>query len=230
MDRDRDRARDRARGRDRAKKQLDGIAAIEFYLSLPERYGKECYFVMFSFNYDVTMLLKGLRQGRSKNWHYERVWLKRQDFSTKKVRNNTIFIGDYAISYIKSKVLIIHKLDPNERDEKGHQRVLKRVTIYDTFGFYQTSFVKVVESLVSLGLATVEEVEKMRQNKARRNDFNAPEWTLDRIKAYTTEELRKLSIAVTVLRKAASDDGIRLMRLDGAGNFRKFGRVREPGW
>jgi hypothetical protein len=188
---------------------------------------------MFSFNYDVTMLLKALRQGRSKNWHYERVWeiCKRQDFDTKKVRNNTIHIGDYSISYIKSKVLVIHKLD-TEPDENGKFPVLKRVTIYDTFGFYQTSFVQVVSSLVPLGLATEEEVERMRQNKARRNDFKSDDWPLDRIKAYTTEELRKLSAAVSVLRKAAADDGIRLNRLDGAGNLsagmmRKFGVMKH---
>jgi hypothetical protein len=56
------------------KRFLDGIEAVEFYLSLPDRYGPLCYFVMFSFNYDVTMLLKGLRQGRSNSWHYDRVW------------------------------------------------------------------------------------------------------------------------------------------------------------
>lgn len=108
---------------------------------------------------------------------------------------------------------------------------MKRVTIYDVFGFYQTSFVEVVSSLVGLG-ATKEEVEIMRQNKARRNDFSSTEWPLERIKTYTTEELRKLSIAVTVLRKAAADDGIRLPRLDGAGNLssgmmRKFGVMRH---
>jgi hypothetical protein len=166
------------------------------------------------------MLLKGLREDRTRNWHYERVWeiCKRQDKSTGKVRNNTIFIGNYAISYIKSKVLVIHKLDI-EPDENGHYPVLKRVIIYDAFGYYQTSFVKVVSSLVALGLATEEEVERMRLNKARRSDFSSEEWPLDRIKAYTREELLKLSTAVTVLRKAAADDGIRLKRLDGAGNL-----------
>ena len=89
-----------------------------------------------------------------------------------------------------------------------------------------------VESLIPLKLATEEEVEKMRQNKARRNDFKSPDWPLDRIKAYTTEELRKLSVAVTVLRKAAADDGIRLNRRDGAGNLsagmmRKFGVMKH---
>jgi hypothetical protein len=59
----------------------------------------------------------------------------------------------------------------------------------------------------------------MRLNKARRNDFKSPDWSLDRIKAYTMEELRKLSVAVTVLRKSAFEDGIRLHRLDGAGNL-----------
>ena len=73
------------------KRQLEGIEAVEFYLNIPERYGKDCYFVMFSFNYDVTMLLKGLRQGRSKNWHYDRVWeiCKRKDKDTGKVEKNS---------------------------------------------------------------------------------------------------------------------------------------------
>jgi hypothetical protein len=203
------------------KRPLSGIEAVEFYLNVAEKYGPSCSYVMFSFNYDATMLLKGLRQGRSNNWHYEKVWsiCKRQDHETGRVLNNTIYMGDYAISYIKSKVLVIHKLSPDLRDEKGRQLVLKRITIYDVFGFYQCGFVKVMESLVSLGLATEEQVEEMRQNKARRNDFKSDEWPLSRIKAYTEQELRKLSVAVSVLRKAAFEDGIRLRRLDGAGNL-----------
>jgi hypothetical protein len=51
------------------------------------------------------------------------------------------------------------------------------------------------------------------------NNFKSVEWPLERIKTYTTEELRKLSMAVSVLRKAAADDGIRVPRLDGAGNL-----------
>jgi hypothetical protein len=50
------------------KRPLTGIEAIEFYLSLPERYGPTCSIVMFSFNYDVTMLLKGLRKQRSNSY------------------------------------------------------------------------------------------------------------------------------------------------------------------
>ena len=192
------------------KRPIRGVEAAEFYLSLPDRYGSDCYFVMFSFNYDVTMLLKGLRQGRSEAWHYNRVWTicKRQDMDTGKVRNNTIHIGDYSISYIKSKVLVIHKLDTSNPDEKRQYPVLKRITLFDVFGFYRTSFVEVASSLVSLGLATKEEVETMRQNKARRNDFKSSDWPLSRIKTYTEAELRKLSIAVTVLRKAAAEDGM----------------------
>jgi hypothetical protein len=203
------------------KRPLSGIEAVEFYLRVAKKYGPLCSFVMFSFNYDVTMLLKGLRQRRSNSWHFERVWsiCKRKDYKTEKVRNNAIYIGDYAISYIKSKVLVIHKLSRDRRDGKGRQLVLERIVIYDVFGFYQCGFVKVMESLVSLGLATKEQVETMRKNKARRNDFKSDDWPLDRIKAYTTEELRKLSVAVSVIRKSAFEDGIRLRRLDGAGNL-----------
>lgn len=66
----------------------------------------------------------------------------------------------------------------------------------------------------------------MRENKARRNDFKSGDWPLERIKAYTTQELRKLSVAVSVIRKSAFDDGIRLRRLDGAGNL-SAGMVRK---
>jgi hypothetical protein len=94
------------------KSPRGGIEIAEFLLSLGEHYGGRCSFVAFSFNYDVTMLLKGLRQDRANYWHFAKVWeiCKRRDKTTKIVRNTTIHIGRFSISYIKSKVLIIKEL------------------------------------------------------------------------------------------------------------------------
>jgi hypothetical protein len=75
--------------------------------------------------------------------------------------------------------------------------------------------VKVVESLVPLGLATPEEVERIRSDKARRAEFR--QVPLEEIKLYTTLELRMLSIAATVLRDGFDRMGIRLNSWMGAG-------------
>ena len=124
----------------------------------------------------------------------------------------SVYVGNYSIDYIKGKRLVIKKI---EKGEDGVIRALKRITIYDLFGFYQSSFVTVVDSLVPLGLATPEEVERIRSDKARRAEFH--QVPLEEIKLYTTLELRMLSIAATVLRDGFDRMGIRLNSWMGAG-------------
>jgi hypothetical protein len=75
--------------------------------------------------------------------------------------------------------------------------------------------VKVVEGLVPLDLAKPEEVERIRSDKARRAEFH--QVPLEEIKLYTTLELRKLSIAATVLRDGFDRMGIRLNSWMGPG-------------
>jgi hypothetical protein len=196
------------------KRRLRGDEILDRLLSLPERHGP-AIFGMFAMSYDVTQILKALEDlGRSKEWHFKKVYeiCKREKYALKRVVKGAVYCGDYAIDYIKGKRLVIKKI---ERGEDGKIHSIKRITIYDVFGFYQTSFAEVVESLVPLGLATREEVESIKRDKARREQFH--QIPLDEIKPYTTLELRKLSIAVTILRDGFDKMGIRLNSWMGAG-------------
>jgi hypothetical protein len=87
--------------------------------------------------------------------------------------------------------------------------------IYDVYGFYQYGFVKVMESLEKLKLATSEEVEAIARDKSRRQNFD--QVPLGEIKAYTELELRKLSLAAIKLRDGFDYMGIRLGSWSGAG-------------
>jgi hypothetical protein len=181
-------------------------------LSLRDKYGKAT-FVMFAMSYDATQILKALGDFLSKNWHFEKVYeiCRREKHRTKRSVKASVYVGNYSIDYIKGKRLVIKKI---QKGEDGGIRV-RWITIYDLFGFYQSSFVKVVEGLVPLGLATPEEVERIRSDKARRAEFG--QVPLEEIKLYTTLELRKLSIAATVLRDGFDRMGIRLNSWMGAG-------------
>jgi len=170
------------------KRMLRGDEILEWRLSLPEKYGS-AIFGMFGMSYDATQILKALKDlGRGKKWHYDKVYeiCKREKPETKHSVKGAVYCGLYAIDYIKGKRLVIKKI---ETQPDGTVKVLKKITIYDVFGFYQSSFAKVVESLVPLGLATQEEVESIKRDKARREQFH--QIPLDEVKPYTSLEPRR---------------------------------------
>ena len=87
--------------------------------------------------------------------------------------------------------------------------------MYDVFGFYQSSFLKVVKSLQKLGLTTGEEVATIERDKARRQNFD--QVPLEEVRTYTELELRKLSLAAIKLRDGFDYMKIRLGSWSGAG-------------
>jgi hypothetical protein len=197
----------------RAKRILRGEEILEWLLSLRDKYGKAT-FVMFGMSYDATKILKALRDFLSNNRHFEKVYeiCRREKHRTKRSVKASVYVGNYSINYLKGKRLVIKKI---ERGEDGLISAVREITIYDLFGFYQSRFVEVVEGLVPLGLAKPEEVERIRSNKARRAEFH--QVPLEEIKLYTTLELRKLSIAATVLRDGFDRMGIVLNSWIGPG-------------
>jgi hypothetical protein len=123
-----------------------------------------------------------------------------------------VFVGDYAIDWIKGKRLVVKKFRDRDNPKAGF---IRRITVYDLHGFYQSSFVKVMKSLEKLGLATGEEVATIERDKARRQNFD--QVPLGEIKTYTELELRKLSLAAVKLRDGFDYMGIRLGSWSGAG-------------
>jgi hypothetical protein len=164
------------------KRNLRGEEILQWLLSLPDKYGNAT-FAMFGMSYDATQILKALGDFLSNKRHFEKVYAicKREKHGTKRSVKASVCVGDYSIDYLKGRRLVIKKI---KRGEDGVIRTVKKITIYDLFGFYQSKFVEVVESLVPLGLANPDEVERIRSDKARRAEFH--QVPLEEIKIYTT--------------------------------------------
>ena len=176
---------------------------------------EQATFISYGFNYDVTMILQAVADYMP-NLAYRKVYeiCKKERLGSGgaiKVKGH-VFVGDYAIDWVKGKRLVVKKFrDPNN-PKAGF---IRRITVYDVFGFYQSSFLKVVKSLQKLGLATGEEVATIERDKARRQNFD--QVPLDEVKAYTELELRKLSLAAIKLRDGFDYMKIRLGSWSGAG-------------
>ena len=172
------------------KRPLDAIQILDWLLSLPEQFGP-AVFVMFSFGYDITQILKHLP--------YEKAWEieKRETYPDQKdkrrrIAHSPVLWKGYAISYVKGKSFDVWRLaDPDKpyRGKKLHTSA--HIRIYDVFGFFQSSFSAVVKSMVDSGRATKEEADFIAEMKDRRDQFANED--IEQIKAYTTLELRLLA-------------------------------------
>jgi hypothetical protein len=196
------------------KRSLSLVEILDWLTSLPEQYGAAT-FISYGFNYDVTMILQAVADYMP-NLAYRKVYeiCKKERLGSGgsiKVKGH-VFVGDYAIDWVKGKRLVVKKFrDPNN-PKAGF---IRRITVYDVFGFYQSSFLKVVKSLEKLHLATGEEVATIERDKARRQNFD--QVPLSEVKAYTELELRKLSLAAIKLRDGFDYMKIRLGSWSGAG-------------
>ena len=146
-------------GRDAAA-SISGLSSaieiLDWLLSLPEQFGP-AIFIMFSFGYDFTQILKHLPY--EKAWEIEkRETYPDQNGKRKRIAHSPVLWKGYAISYVKGKSLDVWRLaDPDKpyRGKKLHTSA--HIRIYDVFGFFQSSFSAVVKSMVDSGRATKEE-------------------------------------------------------------------------
>ena len=200
---------------DTDKRPIDPRALLEWLVSLPEKFGENAIFVMYSFSYDVTHILRHLRFEKAweifKEEKYDKVRAKRR-----KIRSRT-FCGEpfdeFLMKYRNRKQLDIWKLRDPKRpylrdeggkyilDKDGHKimDVVAHITLFDTHPFFQQSFVKAAEFLVKIKKAKEADFEFMKRMKARRDRFASE--PLDQIKTYTELELRYLAMMITELRK-----------------------------
>jgi hypothetical protein len=196
------------------KRALTLVEILDWLTGLPEQYGPAT-FISYGFNYDVTMILQAVVDYMP-NLAYRKVYeiCKKERLGSGgaiKVKGH-VFVGDYAIDWIKGKRLVVKKFRDPKDPKAGF---IRRITVYDVFGFYQSSFVKVIKSLEKLKLATREEVATIERDKARRQNFD--QVPLGEVKAYTELELRKLSLAAVKLRDGFDYMKIRLGSWSGAG-------------
>jgi hypothetical protein len=216
------------------KRPLALVEIIEWLLSLPKKYGN-AHFVMFSFNYDITQILAGLPRAKAFEICKSRIF-DGSPHGGRKFKAPVLYKG-YAISYIKSKIFKLWRLrDPDKPfldkiDRNGNVVINKKtgkpertidaiehITIYDTFGFYQSAFVKVSRNLVDHGYFSAADHNVIVENKAKRGKFNKEPF--ETVKHYCGLELEALSKATTVLRDGFDrmPTPLRLHAWSGAGS------------
>ena len=196
------------------KRPLDAVQILDWLLSLPEQFGPAVY-AIFSGGYDITQILKHLP--------YEKAWQieKRETYSDQKdkrrrVAHSPVLWKGSAISYVKGKSFDVWRLADPDRPYCGKKlHTTAHIRVYDVFGFFQSSFSAVVDSMVGSGRATMDEAEFIAAMKGRRDQFAHED--IERIKAYTTLELRLLARMMGDLRTGFEETGLHLRHWHGAG-------------
>lgn len=160
--------------------------------------------VGFAFTYDANMILGNLQPQHLKRLH-------EQGFC---------YWADYMIEWTPRRMLRIHKRSHDWKE------TLASVTVWDTFGFYQSSF---VSTLRSWSVGTKEEQDEIAEMKQKRGDFS--EEQKDEIAAYNLSECRLLVELQRKLQTTLEGARIRPSRWDGSGAVAaailKRSRVRE---
>lgn len=143
--------------------------------------------VGFAFSYDVNKILHSMpRKKVAELWHW----------------GNIVWDG-WRIRYRPHKEFAVHRLQGG--DWVGG-------TVWDVFGFFQSSFVKALESY---GVATDWQLRHIRAMKAKRASFHPRQ--LGGIRIYCELELTLLVKLMDKVRDHARVAGLTLRRWDGAG-------------
>lgn len=164
--------------------------------------------VGFAFGYDVTMILRDLSPAQLKRLFMPKVFDK--GFSP------YVWYKDFDIDYLPKQYLKVKRVRI-ERDGEGRE---KRVpikgstrTIYETFGFFQKSFVKVINEF---DIGSREQRERVAANKAKRSDFES---ITQEVRDYCRTECMMLAELMEKLREYCNAANIRPRTWSGAGKL-----------
>lgn len=142
---------------------LNGLSTVEcldFLLSLkPKRNVKETTFIWFVGHYDINMMLRDIPAS-----------VKQHIWNTEKV-----LWGDYKIQYFHRKIFILSK-----KNKAG--KFQESITIYDVWGFFQSSFLAGVEKF--LGDAP----EVLKWGKQARVGFTVDDFNGGKVREYNKLE------------------------------------------
>jgi hypothetical protein len=165
---------------------LDRERIWQWLLTLPRQFAgknaddKAPIFVGFGFNYDVGQLIVGMPY--KKAWELNRgvPWDKRDDPDYPESRRRWVLVGDYAISHIphKSVVLgklrnpakpIVWKVNKKTGERTKHVDISERIEIYDTRGFFQSNLITAIKNYPGVDLHTAYPTKRLPSAERRRH-------------------------------------------------------------
>lgn len=184
-------------------RRLETDEILDFICDAPAN----AIYVGFSFGYDVTMILRDLSYSQMKRLFEPKV--------LGEGRSPYVWFRDFDIDYLPRNYLKVRRVkrvlvDGQEKriPIKGSSR-----TIFETFGFFQKSFVKVIKEF---GVGTPEEIASIEADKARRADFTV---IGQRERNYCALECRMLGDLMEKLRDYCDAAEIRPHTWSGAGKL-----------
>lgn len=183
--------------------------------------------VGFSFGYDTSMILRDLppdRLARLMGWRY-----RASDDPTAEPKLEKIprvpgsryspltWFKEFDIEYLARNYLKVRRVRIERDPDTGEQRRIgipgSTRTIYETFGFFQKSFLRTINEFK---IGTDEERRRIELNKAARSTF---EEMTPEVRAYCALECRMLGELMEQLRGYCIDAGIVPRTWSGAGKL-----------
>lgn len=171
--------------------------------------------VGFSFGYDVTMILRDMPVEQLNRL------FEPKDMSAGKSRYT--WFKQFDIEYLSKQYLRVRRMKWIAGKDGKNKRVPASapVTIFETFGFFQKSFIKIIEEFE---VGTDEGRRMIATNKARRGDF--VEMTAEE-RDYCKMECEYLAELMEKLREYCHAGGIRPRTWNGAGKLATALHKRE---
>lgn len=182
------------------------MQCFDYLLGLSEKH-PDATFVSFYFSYDVNMILGNVHMSYIKQLaKTDKVYL----FHPDKEKH----LGEvWKVEYLPRKFF---KLCHGKRiiDDKGKKKIFvdKAITVWDVFGFFQSSF---VNALKQFNIGTPEEIAELSGMKNKRADFDTE--SIDNVIKYNQNECRLLVDAMNKLNDALITAGIPIKSWHGAG-------------
>lgn len=164
--------------------------------------------VGFAFGYDTTMILRDLSEKQQRRLFLPKMF--------EKGYSPYVWYKEFDIDYLPRQYLKVKRVKI-ERDENGKERRVaikgSTRTIYETFGFFQKSFVKVISEFA---VGSEPDRERVARNKEARSSFE----TIDEeVRAYCALECDMLANLMEKLRGYCNDAGIWPRSWNGAGKL-----------
>lgn len=119
--------------------------------------------VGFAFGYDVTMILRDLPSQQARKLFQPKTFGEGHSIY--------VWYKDFDIDYLPKNYFRVKRVKIT-RDIEGHEKRISikgsQRTIYETFGFFQKSFLNAIKSF---DVGTPEQRQRIAENKARRSEF-----------------------------------------------------------
>lgn len=177
-------------------------------LSFITEHPDDSILVGFVFNYDVTMILRDLSPKQQKRLFVPMVFGEG--------RSRYTWFKDFDVEYLPRQYLRVRRVKvtrlPDGRELRTAIKGSGR-TIYETFGFFQKSFLRSIEEFK---VGSEQERERIAVNKAKRSEFKSID---DEVRAYCALECRFLAELMDKLRGFCLGAGIVPRTWNGAGKL-----------